>query len=238
LNRPDGWGDYSFISEPFTTDEGEEMVLLVIPNKLWDDIIEETPNVTLSLFTAENVLGEHPAIGQRVTGFGEDGEITFNPLFAPTGNNNINIRSPRHLVNIGKVETDGVTFNQQLHIDFAVYYHGTGVTDHYRTFTNRAAVTGTFKGLYNGAPVNTGTAIVPRLIAGLNINASGIDNIGLFSINEGTVQNVTLRDPVIRGRNNVGAIAGQNLGTIQRISVQQTADSRPINSFCKSSGYG
>ena len=60
-----------------------------------------------------------------------------------------------------------------------------------------------------------------KTIIGLTINQSATDNIGLFtSIAEGgTVKNLTLDDVDITARSNVGAVAGQNRGTIENCSV-------------------
>ena len=71
-----------------------------------------------------------------------------------------------------------------------------------------------------------------KTIIGLTINQSATDNIGLFtSIAEGgTVKNLTLDDVDITARSNVGAVAGQNRGTIENCSVSGSVKGSSNNS--------
>ena len=66
----------------------------------------------------------------------------------------------------------------------------------------------------------------------MTINQSATDNIGLFtSIAEGgTVKNLTLDDVDITARSNVGAVAGQNRGTIENCSVSGSVKGSSNNS--------
>lgn len=66
-----------------------------------------------------------------------------------------------------------------------------------------------------------------KTITGLTINQSAMDNIGLFaSIAEGgTVKNLTLDNVNITAKSNVGAIAGENRGTIENCSVSGSVTS-------------
>jgi len=151
---------------------------------------------------------------------------TYNPLFAPTALNLI--RSPRHIENIRRAL--GGTYVQQLNVNFAIYrtelmmsgtnYVTNPATQTLESYTS-AVVTGTFTGSYNGNA---------RWIAGVVITGSG-SNVGLFEINEGTIRQVTMRNPVISGGDNVGAIAGRNnsTGSITFCSVQAIVPVEIIN---------
>ena len=66
-----------------------------------------------------------------------------------------------------------------------------------------------------------------KTITGLTINQSATDNVGLFtSIAEsGTVKNLTLDNVNIIANSNVGAIAGENRGTVENCSVSGSVTS-------------
>lgn len=72
-----------------------------------------------------------------------------------------------------------------------------------------------------------------KTITGLTINQSATDNVGLFaSIAEGgTVKNLKLDDVDITANSNVGAIAGQNRGTIENCSVSGKVAGSSVNSY-------
>lgn len=59
-----------------------------------------------------------------------------------------------------------------------------------------------FAGTYNSDP--------SRSINNLTINAAGSDNIGIFSITNGPINDVIVKTATITGQNNVGVIAGEN----------------------------
>jgi hypothetical protein len=104
------------------------------------------------------------------------------------------IRTPRQMRNIGLLgDTTGLTFNQARSLDFA------GINLN----ADGAVVTGEFKGTYSG-----------QGITNVTINSPLLDNVGLFSENSGTISNITLSHSDITGNNNVGAIAGNNTGTL------------------------
>lgn len=72
-----------------------------------------------------------------------------------------------------------------------------------------------------------------KTITGLTINQSTTDNVGLFaSITEGgTVKNLTLDDVnITASSSNVGAIAGENRGTIENCSVSGSVTGSSDNS--------
>ena len=71
-----------------------------------------------------------------------------------------------------------------------------------------------------------------KTITGLTINQSATSNVGLFaSIAEsGTVKNLKLDDVDITAGSNVGAIAGENRGTIENCSVSGSAIGSSDNS--------
>jgi hypothetical protein len=60
------------------------------------------------------------------------------------------------------------------------------------------------------------------LISNLRINSVGNDMVGLFSFNGGTIRGVNLLNATISGDNNVGGIAGLNIGTIEKSRVNAT----------------
>ena len=72
-----------------------------------------------------------------------------------------------------------------------------------------------------------------KTITGLTINQSTGSNVGLFaSIAEGgTVKNLTLDNVDITAGSNVGAIAGENRGTIENCSVSGSVTGLSDNSF-------
>ena len=71
-----------------------------------------------------------------------------------------------------------------------------------------------------------------KTITGLTINQSATDNVGLFaSIKvEGTVKNLKLDKVNVTANSNVGAIAGENRGTIENCSVSGSVTGSSDNS--------
>ena len=94
------------------------------------------------------------------------------------------------------------------------------VTDGGSNWTPKQGYAGTFDG--NG-----------KTITGLTINQSSESNVGLFaSISKGgTVKNLTLDDVDIIAGSNVGAIAGENRGTIENCSVSGSVTGSSVNSY-------
>ncbi|MCL2002843.1 MAG: prepilin-type N-terminal cleavage/methylation domain-containing protein [Oscillospiraceae bacterium] len=127
----------------------------------------------------------------------------FNPLFAKAIFENIEeyeedenyryiIRTPRHLQNISTDSTTlGGSFIQELALDFEEPLTTSAVTD-------------IFTGDYDGGG---------KEILNLTITENN-NNVGLFSVNGGTIQNVALVNATITGNENVGSLAGTNEGTI------------------------
>ena len=72
-----------------------------------------------------------------------------------------------------------------------------------------------------------------KTITGLTINQSATDNVGLFTsiAKGGTVKNLTLDDVDITANSNVGAITGQNWGTIENCSVSGSVTGSSVNSY-------
>ena len=72
-----------------------------------------------------------------------------------------------------------------------------------------------------------------KTITGLTINKSTESNVGLFAsiAQGGTVKNLTLDDVDITAGANVGAIAGENRGTIENCSVSGSVTGSSDNSF-------
>ena len=71
-----------------------------------------------------------------------------------------------------------------------------------------------------------------KTITGLTINQPSTNNVGLFASieDEGTVKNLTLDNVDITANSNVGAIAGQNRGTIENCSVSGSVTGSSDNS--------
>jgi hypothetical protein len=99
------------------------------------------------------------------------------------------IRTAAQMLNISGIATQGLTFIQERDIDFGG--------------TSRPSVVGDFTGRFDGRS---------NRITGLVINAPTTDNVGLFRVNRGTIENVILSGAAITGRNYVGGIAGRNEG--------------------------
>lgn len=70
-----------------------------------------------------------------------------------------------------------------------------------------------FTGSYNGQYFT---------ISNLYMNRGALNDQGLFGISSGTIQNVRLTNFYVRGFNGVGAIAGNNSGTVSRCSAEGT----------------
>lgn len=113
------------------------------------------------------------------------------------------IRIPQQMRNIGLVDATGNLFIQERDLNF----------DNIDLNVDGAAVKGDFKGKYDG----NGFAIT-----NVTIDALSVDHVGLFSQNRGTICRVVLKpDTSIKGRDNVGGIAGYNhdSGTIAECVV-------------------
>lgn len=191
-----GDDDIQWPYETFSTTE-YEIFRLYIPNSV-GEIIAQFVNVQLYKGSSgtEILLPEN---------------TKYNPFFAPTANGVI--RSPRHIDNIDKV-LDGV-YTQQLNVDFSIYYKELINPSATLSIFTEAIVKEPFTGTYNGNS---------KTIANLTITALTTDNIGLFAMNSGTIKQVTMVNPSITGKSNVGAIVGTNQNSISFCSVQQTVN--------------
>ena len=69
-----------------------------------------------------------------------------------------------------------------------------------------------FKGTFDGNS---------KIISNLNISATDTNNVGLFGVLNGTVQNLTLKNVTVTGAEGVGAVAGKifNTGLIDNVTV-------------------
>jgi hypothetical protein len=159
------------------------------------------------------------------------GIYNTTPAVANAATTNRFIRTPQQMQNIigpGTGTTNERIFIQERDIDFATEPINTqGNT---RRLTN-SVVTGNFLGTYNGG----GHLISNVWIESENLNNT---NVGLFSQNgnSGTIRNITmffdgsvsldgsLNSSLsnIQGAGNVGAIAGENNGSIEDITVIST----------------
>jgi len=150
------------------------------------------------------------------------------------------IRTPQQMVQISSLTiTAGIEFTQERDLDFSEIVLG----------NSAAAVTGTFKGIFDGGG---------NIIRGLTINytqtgASARSYVGLFSHNSGIISRVTLvfdgsskSSPIIGNVNSVagsvvyvGSIAGQNEGVITDISIVSSIhDTNGINAIAPTGGTG
>lgn len=108
--------------------------------------------------------------------------------------NTFYIRTPKQMQNISLLtDTTGKTFVQERVLDFAA-----------ETLLGRdgAVVKGIFKGTYDGKSLEIKNLKI--------ITSPGSDNVGLFSQNAGTIQDVVVTEGVLDGKDFVGTIAGQN----------------------------
>lgn len=130
------------------------------------------------------------------------------------------IRTPQQMLNITKaidVTGSGGNYYQERDLDFAV----TSIGGMGQSQLPNSIVNGNFKGNYNSGIVEydpiTGDVsnyiLAPKTIR--NVRISGDNNIGLFSQNEGTINNVSLAESIILGGSYVGGIVGLNRGTIK-----------------------
>ena len=72
-----------------------------------------------------------------------------------------------------------------------------------------------------------------KTITGLTINQPSTDNVGLFASidDKGTVKNLKLDKVKVTANSNVGAVAGQNKGTIENCSVSGKVAGSSVNSY-------
>ena len=121
--------------------------------------------------------------------------------------NNFEIKSARHLNNIRRIsnQTDDKIYIQTENINMSLEYNGVA---NFKPVDN-------FRGEYNGNGKN---------IENIKINAPGTENAGLFGniLNTGSVRNLTLINPEIKGGINAGSVAGINDGAITNIYVSFT----------------
>ena len=103
--------------------------------------------------------------------------------------------------------------------DLAVYVNGAGSYSTEDTYTPIGRGAKAFKGTFDGCGYT---------ISGIRIYKTGQDNkvvdfLGLFGQIKGTVQNVTVSDARITGRQLIGGISGDNWqGTISNCTVTNT----------------
>ncbi len=77
----------------------------------------------------------------------------------------------------------------------------------------------------NYMPVGNGSSFYGNFdgqghtISGISVNANGMDYIGVFGFNDGTVKNLTFSDCLFAGSQRIGAIAGFNRGTVENCHV-------------------
>jgi len=118
------------------------------------------------------------------------------------------IRTPQQMQRISTwtgtlAKTGGVRFTQERPLDFI----GLG-------FSAGAVVTDEFRGIFNGGAITN-----------LFINAKDVKNVGLFSQNSGSINNISLKNATITGDENVGGIVGWNKqgGTVINCTVTESA---------------
>lgn len=115
------------------------------------------------------------------------------------------IRTPQQMRNISaltaispdydKNPTFGTIYKQERDLDFSLVTIGGG------SLTN-SVVDDVFYGTYNSD--------LSKSISKVTIEASDKDNVGLFSRNKGNINDVILKSSSIKGKTNVGGIAGEN----------------------------
>lgn len=119
------------------------------------------------------------------------------------------IRTPQQLLNTSAITTASTDLDaaknpsyykilkQERNLDFSVANIPIGGGN-----LTGPVVDQVFAGTYNSDPSWS--------INNLTINAAGSDNIGIFSITNGPINNVIVKAATITGKNNVGVIAGDN----------------------------
>jgi hypothetical protein len=204
---------------------GEDWFRLYIPNSVTEPfaINGSSNNIGITVYDNANVdLDPETMVNGPPEPINQP--ETYNPLLAPWDGF---VRSARHLDNV-RHNLSG-NYIQLLNIDMPIYRRvlvynpvmNTYAIDPttvsalvYNDFApdpRTSPVTGVFTGTYSGNAC---------WIANLTVNSPSTDGVGLFSHNNGTIRQVTLRNPSITGGRNVGAIAGVNNGLIGSCSVQ------------------
>ncbi|MCL2462866.1 MAG: hypothetical protein FWF44_09390, partial [Defluviitaleaceae bacterium] len=179
-------------------------------------------NETWARIYIPNSVFEAASQGERVEIALMDGadpvfDRTINPMFAQ-GRNDI-IRSPRQLDNIDiSAATLGGSYTQQLPLDFSKYYKGMSSDikperePQGKDFSkfSEPVVGGSFTGTYKGGNLK---------IQNVTIDAPSTDNVGLFSANSGTIQNISVSGAKIDGGANTGGVAGTNYNIISNAAL-------------------
>ncbi|MCL2663354.1 MAG: hypothetical protein FWE83_08535 [Oscillospiraceae bacterium] len=193
-------------------------------------------NTVVGDFYLQNVFfgdtGFEQSIGQIHPNFAK--AVYSTAATSPLTNASFAIRTPQQMINISNVNaavgtgiggTSGMTFTQERNLDFAAFA-GPSLNN------AGAIVAGDFEGTFNVAPATSPTSPPPPLtISSVTISASpGVDDVGLFNINNGTISGINLRPgptppgTSITGDTRVGGIAGTNNGTISSCTVQGVDD--------------
>ncbi len=174
--------------------------------------ILQNPPVPPERFIADNYDLSKLYVKISTNGFMDQVAARIFPNFAKgiykssasDAGNTFYIRTPEQMKLIGAlIDTTGKTFVQELALDFA----GDTTLD-----PIGAVVKGTFKGTYDG---------MNKEIKNLVINTTSASNVGLFSINAGTIQNVVVTASTFQGLDFIGTIAGLNdvTGLIKNVKV-------------------
>lgn len=119
------------------------------------------------------------------------------------------IRTPQQMLNISAITTtstnanpvDNPSFNKVFKQERSLNFSAANSTIGGGKLTN-AVVDQVFAGTYNSDP--------SRSIYNLVIEAPALDDIGIFSVANGPINDVIVKSTSITGKNNVGVIAGQN----------------------------
>lgn len=73
-------------------------------------------------------------------------------------------------------------------------------------------------------------------ISNFTLYLPNTDNVGLFELNNGTIENLALQNAVITGKNNVGALCGKNSGSVKNVYVNaKVTGAGNVGAVC---GYG
>jgi uncharacterized repeat protein (TIGR01451 family) len=140
------------------------------------------------------------------------------------------IRTPQQMRNISLVaDTPGINYNLERNLDFNLVTLSTGGAP------NEAVVRGAFHGIFNGGG---------RTISNVTINAPLLENVGLFSINNGTINGIQLTNSSFTGRGDaVGGIVGSGTPAVSStetgvtvISICVDCDEYPCECPCPDCG--
>lgn len=175
--------------------------------------------------TVEVSYGEEAVSAEEIADSNEE-SVYYAHVEDTLGTEEFGIACNRHLWNIRNGKYDGA-YRLIADVDW------TNIEKRARTITftstqfedeSVAGLYHSFEGILNGEKTGEAAQGADYLYSNYEINGVSIaeeenENVGLFTVNMGTIENITLADFVVNGSAKTGALAGYNSGTMENICV-------------------